>query len=114
MSWQVVMHLKFEKEFSELAEEVQDSIAKMSGMLAKFGPHLGRPFVDTLEGSKYANMKEFRFRENDGVWRVAFAFDQERQAVLLVAGNKSGIGQKHFYKELIRKADIRFKEWKDS
>ena len=111
MSWQVILHPEFEEEFLELAEEVQDATAKMSGLLARFGPQLGWPFVDTLEGSKYANMKELRFKENDGVWRIAFAFDPDRQAVLLIAGNKSGVSQKRFYKELIRKADLRFTDW---
>ena len=56
-------------------------------------------------------MKELRFDAEDGVWRVAFAFDSERQAVLLVAGDKSGVGQKTFYKKLIKKADQRFSDW---
>ena len=37
-----------------------------------------------------ANMKELRLSAADGEWRVAFAFDPERRAVLLVAGEKSG------------------------
>ena len=45
-----------------------------------------------------------------GVWRVAYAFDPERQAILLVAGDKSGVAQKRFYKMLIAKADHRFDE----
>lgn len=69
---------------------------------------LGRPYVDTLEGSKYPNMKEMRFDADDGVWRVAFAFDPERKAILLVAGDKAGVAQKRFYKKLIAKADQRF------
>jgi hypothetical protein len=64
--------------------------------------------VDTLEGSQYPNMKELRFDADDGVWRVAFAFDPARQAILLVAGDKGGIAQKRFYKGLIAKADKRF------
>jgi hypothetical protein len=44
------------------------------------------------------------------VWRVAFAFDPKRKAVLLVAGDKSGGSEKRFYRELIRKADNRFDE----
>lgn len=68
---------------------------------------LGRPWVDHLKGSTYPNMKELRFNADGGVWRVAFAFDPERKAVLLVAGDKSGIPQKRFYRELIRKADAR-------
>lgn len=69
---------------------------------------LGRPYVDTLEGSKYPNMKEIRFDADDEVWRVAFAFDPQRQAILLVAGDKAGVAQKRFYKKLIAKADQRF------
>jgi hypothetical protein len=53
-------------------------------------------------------MKELRFDAADGVWRVAFAFDPKRKAVLLVAGDKSGGSQRRFYKQLIAKADERF------
>jgi hypothetical protein len=70
---------------------------------------LGRPDVDTLDGSHYANMKELRFRADGGVWRVAFAFDPRRNAILLVAGNKSGVSETKFYKRLIDKADKRYK-----
>jgi hypothetical protein len=42
------------------------------------------------------------------VWRVAFAFDRKRQAIILVAGDKSGVSQKRFYKQLIQIADQRF------
>lgn len=56
------------------------------------------------------NMKELRFRADDGVWRVAFAFDPERQAIILVAGDKSGVAQKRFYKGLIARADARSAE----
>jgi hypothetical protein len=55
-------------------------------------------------------MKELRFDAAGGVWRVAFAFDPKRRAILLVAGDKSGGSQKRFYRELIRKADQRFDE----
>lgn len=52
-------------------------------------------------------MKELRFSAADGEWRVAFAFDR-RKAILLAAGDKSGGGEKRFYKQLIAKADERF------
>jgi hypothetical protein len=52
--------------------------------------------------------KEMRFNAADGVWRVAFAFDPKRKAILLVAGDKSGGSEKRFYRELVRKADQRF------
>jgi hypothetical protein len=53
-------------------------------------------------------MKELRFDADDGVWRVAFAFDPKRKAVLLVAGDKSGRSEKMFYRRLIATADKRF------
>ena len=77
-------------------------------LLQQFGPQLGRPRVDTLNNSRHANMKELRFHAADGEWRVAFAFDTKRKAILLVAGDKSGGSQKRFYKQFIAKADDRF------
>ena len=77
-------------------------------LLEEFGPQLGRPHVDTLNHSKHANMKELRFTADNGVWRTAFAFDQKRKAILLVAGDKAGGSEKRFYRQLIRKADERF------
>jgi hypothetical protein len=53
-------------------------------------------------------MKELRFTLSDGEWRVAFAFDPERRAVLLVGGSKSGSSERRFDKDLIRLADARF------
>lgn len=66
------------------------------------------PYVDTLKGSRHPNMKELRFDAAGGVWRVAFAFDPRRRAILLVAGDKAGVGQRRFYERLIAKADARF------
>ena len=87
---------------------MQTEILALAKALQQFGPRLGRPRVDTWKGSSHANMKELRFDAADGVWRVAFAFDPKRKAILLVAGDKSGGGEKKFYRELIRKADERF------
>jgi hypothetical protein len=53
-------------------------------------------------------MKELRFAADDGVWRVAFAFDPKRSAIMLVAGDKSGVSEKRFCKKLIASADDRF------
>lgn len=77
-------------------------------LLQRFGPNLKRPYADTLHGSRHNNMKELRFSAANGEWRVAFAFDPHRKAILLVAGDKAGGSEKRFYRELIRKADIRF------
>lgn len=109
--WTVLFHRDFKAEFFELPEDVQDEMLVSIGFLKFAGPQLGRPRVDTLKGSKHANMKELRFKAADGVWRVAFAFDPQRQAVLLVAGDKSGTSEKRFYRQLIAIADARFDEY---
>lgn len=108
MPWTVANHDEFDAEFDAFPEEVQDELLASTALLETYGPSLGRPHVDTLAGSRHANMKELRFNAADGVWRVAFAFDPQRQAILLVAGDKSGVGQRRFYKGLIRVADKRF------
>ncbi len=110
MEWVIRFHDSFEREFDQLREEVQDEIYSLMGLLKEFGPKLGRPHVDTLKGSEHANMKELRFDAADGVWRVAFAFDPNREAVLVVAGDKSGASGKLFYRRLIAKADARFSQ----
>ena len=108
VSWVVEIGDEFRPEFFALQEEVRTEILALTRLLQQFGPQLGRPRVDTLKGSRHANMKELRFSAADGEWRVAFAFDRKRKAILLVAGDKSGVGEKRFYRELIRKADERF------
>lgn len=108
MAWTVRFHDDFEDEFEELSQIVQDELLARAKLLGEFGPTLGRPHVDTLNGSAYANMKEFRFSAAGGVWRVAFAFDPKREAILLVAGDKSGGSENRFYRRLIGKADDRY------
>ena len=108
MTWRVQIAEEFEPEMSVLPLEVRRAILAHSRLLRQFGPQLGRPRVDTLNGSRHANMKEMRFNAAGGEWRVAFAFDPVRRAMLLVAGDKSGGGERRFYRELIRKADQRF------
>ena len=85
----------------ELADTVQTELLAYGELLGMFEPQLARPYADTLDRSKHKNMKELRFDADNGVWRVAFAFDPKRKAVLLVAGNKAGVNQKRFYQQLI-------------
>ena len=108
MKWVVLFHEKFEPEFDALGEEVQDEALGHMKLLERFGPLLGRPRVDTLNGSHYPNMKELRFDAADGVWRIAFAFDPKRRAILLCCGDKSGGSERSFYRRLVAKADERY------
>ncbi|MEE4251019.1 MAG: type II toxin-antitoxin system RelE/ParE family toxin [Alcanivoracaceae bacterium] len=109
-SWTVIFHDLFAKEFDRLEDAVQDELLAHALLLGQFGPSLGRPAVDTLKGCRHSNLKELRFRVNRQVWRVAFAFDPARQAILLVAGNKAGANQQAFYRRLIAAAEARYSQ----
>ena len=104
----MICHDEFESKFDALPVEVQNELYAEAGFLEIFGPETGRPHVDTLKASDYANMKELRFEAADGEWPVAFAFDPKRRAILLVAGDKTGGSAVKFYKKLIAKADARY------
>lgn len=81
MEWEVEFHDAFDEEFDGLSQPVQDSIFARVKLLAMVGPDLKRPYADTLNGSRHANMKELRCKADDGVWRIAIAFDPERKAI---------------------------------
>ena len=115
MEWVVEYDPAFAAELEAITRDtgssvVLEEVLALAELLRRFGPHLKRPHCDTLSGSKHANMKELRFTLPDGEWRVAFAFDPRRSAILLVGGSKSGTPEKRFYRELIRIADKRFDE----
>ena len=106
--WSIRLHDAFEPEFSALPDAVQDELLALLAVLTEYGPELGRPHADTLNGSSFANMKELRFRVDGGVWRVTYAFDPTREGILLAAGNKAGVGERRFYKRLIARSDESF------
>jgi hypothetical protein len=108
MPWIVRFEDEFEREFLSLPLAVREAVLGGTRLLKDYGPQLGRPHVDTLKGSRFANMKELRFTAEGGVWRVAFAFDPARQGILLAAGDKSGVGESRFYRSLIALGDKRY------
>ena len=115
VAWDVEYDEAFVAELEQIQRDtgssaVREEVAALALLLRQFGPQLRRPDCDTLKGSKHPNMKELRFTLPDGEWRVAFAFDPRRNAILLGGGSKSGMPEKRFYRELIRVADARFDE----
>jgi hypothetical protein len=106
--WEVAFHPDYALEVVEVSDVVRRDIYSLVGLLRKLGPQLGRPQADTLKGSKHPNMKELRFRADNGVWRVAFVCDSKRRAILLVGGDKAGVSKGKFYRHLIEVADRRF------
>jgi hypothetical protein len=108
--WKVEFHDEFLPEFRKFPSLVKNELAARIERLQELGPLLGRPYVDTLKGARHPNIKELRFDADGGVWRVAFAFDPERSAILLVGGDKAGISKSRFYVDLINIADRRFEQ----
>jgi len=105
--WDVEYTSTFGPWWDELTEDEQERITAAVEVLQEGGPALGRPFVDTLEGSRHPNMKELRPR--GGHLRVLFAFDPRRTAILLLGGDKSGRWSA-WYREAIPAADQLYDE----
>jgi len=103
--WAVATTDDFDEWFVGLDAAAQAELIAKVELLKVVGPALGRPHADTLNGSKHANMKELRAGTAEVVLRIAFAFDPKRSAILLCAGDKSGVSEKRFYKQLIERAD---------
>ena len=104
--WNVEITDEFETWWHGLSRGVQDAIESAVAALEEDGPDLGRPTVDTLKGSKHRNMKELRVQQAGKPWRVFFAFDPRRSAIILIGGCKAG--DKRFYDKMIPIADRLF------
>jgi len=107
MEWTILLDDDFAIWLSTQTSAVRVGIAAHVGLLAKFGPALGRPQVDTLQGSTLPNLKELRIQIQGEPWRVLFVFDPKRRAILLVGGNKQG--DKRWYKKHIPLAEARYR-----
>ncbi|NES17554.1 MAG: type II toxin-antitoxin system RelE/ParE family toxin [Symploca sp. SIO3E6] len=109
MLWEIVFHAEFERWFFEQDNALQESIAMLLDILEEQGPSIGRPYIDTIKGSDFPNMKELRVQHAGLPYRILFAFDPKRQAVLLVGGNKAK--DKRWYEINIPIADKRFRKY---
>ncbi|UEJ81318.1 type II toxin-antitoxin system RelE/ParE family toxin [Brachybacterium halotolerans subsp. kimchii] len=93
---------------AELDQHSREQVVAAVELLGEHGPQLGRPLVDTVTASRHRNMKELRPGSAGRTeLRVLFAFDPARQAILLVAGGKSG-DWRGWYKRNIPRADDLF------
>ena len=101
--WQVQYVEPFEEWFWSLSDVDRQNVWSGIVLLQERGPMLRRPYADTVNGSRYSNMKELRVQSQGRPLRVFFAFDPERRGVLLCAGDKTG--NDRFYEEMIPVAD---------
>lgn len=87
----------------------EDMLAAML-ILSEYGPQLGRPFADTVNGSTFSNMKELRIQHQGHPIRAFFVFDPARHGIVLCAGDKTGLNEKRFYKDMIKLADAEYRK----
>lgn len=81
---------RFDRWFTLLDDSNRACVLAALMVLREKGPGLGRPYADTIKGSAYINMKELRIQSRGGPIRAFFAFDPNRTAIVLCAGNKGG------------------------
>jgi len=106
--WDVEYTDQFGTWWDALSEDEQEAIATHVELLRQLGPMLGRPYADTVNGSRHPNMKELRTQHRGHPLRTLFAFDPRRCAILLIGGDKAGDAQ--FYERMIPLADRLYDE----
>ena len=106
--WEIELLPEFADWWRGLPVDAQQAVSHDMRLLALRGPLLGRPFADTVRGSRFTNMKELRTMHLGRQYRTFFAFDPRRRAIVLIGGDKSGDAR--FYVRLIARADDLFAE----
>lgn len=109
MGWKILTTKQFEEWFDEQENALQEKMLAVMGHLRFWGPGLPRPYADTVNGSRFVNMKELRVQYHGKPIRAFYIFDYRRNAVLLCAGDKSK--SKRFYESMINVADNEFLAW---
>ena len=109
MTWNVEYTDEFETWWTKkLAPDEQDEIAAVVGLLERKGPQLPFPYSSAIKQSKYAHLRELRIQHGGKPFRVLYAFDPRRTAILLTGGEKTG--QQLWYQKQIRVADGLYEE----
>ena len=99
MTWEVEYTNEFEEWWGSLTESEQESVAATVGLLELKGPSLPHPYSSGVESSRHSHMRELRIQHAGHPYRVLYAFDPRRMAVLLIGGNKAG--NNRWYEEFV-------------
>jgi len=108
MEWDVEYCEYFEDWWNELTESEQESIASIVGILEKQGPQIRYPYSSGVESSRHSHMRELRVQHEGRPYRVLYAFDPRRCAILLLGGDKTG--KDRWYEENVPIADTLYDE----
>lgn len=108
MAWEVEYTDEFGAWWNDLDEGEQDSIDVVVNLLESKGPGLGFPFSYGVQGSRHAHMRELRVQHKGEPYRILYAFDPRRTAILLLGGNKTG--DDRWYKRWVPRADQLYDE----
>lgn len=103
MEWEIEYTDEFEEWWNCLTEEEQIDVEAKIILLRRFGPTLPRPHADVIKSSRHANMKELIIQHNGRPYRVLYAFDPRRCAILLAGGDKTG--DNRWYEKYVPIAD---------
>lgn len=103
MAWDVEYTDEFGEWWDTLEEDAQDKVAAGVELLERHGPTLSFPHSSGVESSKHGNMRELRIQFKGRPFRVLYAFDPRRCAILLIGGDKTG--QDDWYEIFVPLAD---------
>jgi hypothetical protein len=106
--WNVEFTDEFEEWWLSLTEREQIDIDACVRLLEAAGPNLKHPYSSGINGSKHGHMRELRIQHAGEPYRVLYAFDPTRTAILLVGGNKTG--DDRWYEKFIPEADNLYDE----
>ncbi len=109
VSWEVEVTDEFEEWWATLSEAEQESVAAAEGLLEEKGPTLPFPYSSEIKGSRHGHMRELRIQHKGEPYRVLYAFDPRRTAILLLGGNKGG--DERWYEVNVPKADDIYDEY---
>jgi hypothetical protein len=108
MAWEVEYTDEFEAWWDALDEGEQIDIAAIVGLLESLGPCLPYPYSSDARGSKYGEMRELRIQHEGKPYRIFYAFDPRRAAILLIGGRKTS--SPRWYDKFISAADKIYEE----
>lgn len=101
--WEVEFTNEFGQWWDSLTEAEQVDMAACVGLLEKQGPSLRFPYSSGINGSKHPHLRELRIQHKGKPYRILYAFDPRRVAILLIGGNK--VGDDRWYESYVRMAD---------